>query len=222
MNIFEVIWNSFAFESKTIQQLISISTYIDSEKSSPGSLINSTDEEAIIACLIVAMQNEPSINVIGNQIYNSINSLIVKKNSMLIDSDENSKEYERLQKKSQSGTFRIRQTRAGYRFDFIAANGEFLASSDLYTTIDSCYKGIMSVKKNADAAIEDQTAENHKQLKNPKYEVYIDRAGEYRFRLKATNGQIIMSSEGYKTVKRCLLVVSQIKETASNAEVEKR
>lgn len=31
-----------------------------------------------------------------------------------------------------------------------------------------------------------------------KFEIYIDKAGEYRFRLKAANGQNILASEGYK------------------------
>lgn len=31
-----------------------------------------------------------------------------------------------------------------------------------------------------------------------KFELYTDKAGEYRFRLKAGNGQIILASEGYK------------------------
>lgn len=31
-----------------------------------------------------------------------------------------------------------------------------------------------------------------------KFELYSDKAGEFRFRLKAGNGQIILASEGYK------------------------
>lgn len=31
-----------------------------------------------------------------------------------------------------------------------------------------------------------------------KFEIFTDKAGEYRFRLKASNGQIILASEGYK------------------------
>ena len=31
-----------------------------------------------------------------------------------------------------------------------------------------------------------------------KFELYTDKAGEFRFRLKAGNGQIILASEGYK------------------------
>lgn len=32
-----------------------------------------------------------------------------------------------------------------------------------------------------------------------KFEIYADKAGEFRFRLKASNGQIVLSSEGYKS-----------------------
>nr|WP_319251767.1 YegP family protein [uncultured Celeribacter sp.] len=31
-----------------------------------------------------------------------------------------------------------------------------------------------------------------------KFELYTDKAGEFRFRLKAGNGEIILASEGYK------------------------
>lgn len=31
-----------------------------------------------------------------------------------------------------------------------------------------------------------------------KFEIYEDKAGEFRFRLKAGNGQVILASEGYK------------------------
>ena len=36
-----------------------------------------------------------------------------------------------------------------------------------------------------------------------KFECYKDKAGEFRFRLKAGNGEIILSSEGYKSKASC-------------------
>ena len=36
-----------------------------------------------------------------------------------------------------------------------------------------------------------------------KFECYTDKAGEYRFRLKASNGNTILSSEGYKSKSGC-------------------
>ena len=32
-----------------------------------------------------------------------------------------------------------------------------------------------------------------------KFEIYVDKAGEYRFRLVASNGQTVLSSEGYSS-----------------------
>ena len=64
---------------------------------------------------------------------------------------------------------------------------------------------IDSIKKNAPVAnVEDQTVENFEVMKHPKFEMYQDKAGEYRFRLKATNGQIIAVSEGYVAKTSCV------------------
>ena len=45
--------------------------------------------------------------------------------------------------------------------------------------------------------------ENFEEVTNPKFEIYTDKAGEFRFRLKARNGEIILSSEGYKAKASC-------------------
>ncbi len=96
------------------------------------------------------------------------------------------------------GKFIVRRTNTGVKFDLKAANGEVIASSEVYTTERACRKGIQSVMNNCIGEIEDQTVENYTALKNPKFEIYTDNAGEYRFRLKAKDGQIIAASEGYK------------------------
>ncbi len=51
-----------------------------------------------------------------------------------------------------------------------------------------------------------------------KFEVYKDKAGEFRFRLKAANGQNILSSEGYKTKTACLNGVESVKKNSANPE----
>ena len=57
--------------------------------------------------------------------------------------------------------------------------------------------------------------------KNPKFEVYADKAGEFRFRLKATNGQIIAVSEGYKAMKSCLNGIASVKKNSQDAKIVK-
>lgn len=55
-----------------------------------------------------------------------------------------------------------------------------------------------------------------------KFEVYKDKAGEYRFRLKAGNGEIILASEGYKAKSGCTNGIESIRKHApDDANYEK-
>lgn len=118
------------------------------------------------------------------------------------------------------GKFVIKTTKTGIKFDLKAGNGEVIATSEVYTTENACKNGIESVRKNAEAAkLEDQTAEGFETLTNPKFEVYTDKAGEYRFRLKARNGEIIAVSEGYKAKASCLNGIESVRKNAPDAEV---
>jgi len=116
------------------------------------------------------------------------------------------------------GKFVMKQTNTGYKFDLKAGNGEVIATSEVYTTEAACRTGIESVQKNAPVAgIEDQTKEGFETVKHPKFEMYTDKAGEYRFRLKATNGQIIAVSEGYKSTASCLGGIESVRKNAADA-----
>ena len=118
------------------------------------------------------------------------------------------------------GKFVIKETNTGVKFDLKAGNGEVIATSEVYTTEAACRKGIASVQKNAPvAAVEDQTKEGFAAEKHPKFEVYADKAGEFRFRLKATNGQVIAVSEGYKAMASCLNGIESVKKNAVDAPI---
>ena len=120
------------------------------------------------------------------------------------------------------GKFVIKETKSGgLKFDLKAGNGQVIASSQVYKSLSSCKGGIESVRANCLAPVEDQTAEGYEVQKNPKYEVYTDKAGEFRFRLKAKNGQIIATSEGYKTMKSCQNGIASIGKNAPDAPVMK-
>ena len=71
------------------------------------------------------------------------------------------------------------------------------------------------------AEIEDQTVEGFETKKHPKYEMYTDKAGEIRFRLKAKNGEIIATSEGYKAKAGAQNGIAGIQKNAPDAEVVK-
>ena len=116
------------------------------------------------------------------------------------------------------GKFVIRKTNTGIKFDLKAGNGEVIATSEVYASEESCRNGIASVQKNAPAAaVENQTVEGYET--DPKFEVYTDKAGEFRFRLKATNGQVIAVSEGYKALAGCLNGIESVKKNAPDAAI---
>ena len=118
------------------------------------------------------------------------------------------------------GKFVIRNTKTGVKFDLKAGNGEVIATSEVYASQAACKNGVESVRKNAPvAAVEDQTAEGFAVEKHPKFEIYTDKAGEFRFRLKATNGQIIAVSEGYKAMAGCKNAIESVKKNAPEAAV---
>ncbi|MBR2002449.1 MAG: YegP family protein [Firmicutes bacterium] len=118
------------------------------------------------------------------------------------------------------GKFVVKKTNTGVKFDLKATNGQVIATSEVYASDDACKKGIASVQKNAPAAnIEDQTVEGYVEEKHPKFEMYVDKAGEYRFRLKATNGQVIATGEGYKAKASCLNGIESVKNNAPDAEI---
>jgi uncharacterized protein YegP (UPF0339 family) len=119
------------------------------------------------------------------------------------------------------GKFVVRKTNTGVKFDLKATNGQVIATSEVYTTEAACLKGIESVKNNCVGGVEDQTVENVVEVKHPKFEVYLDKAGEYRFRLKAKNGEVIAVSEGYKAKDSCLNGIESVKTNAPDAEIEK-
>ena len=118
------------------------------------------------------------------------------------------------------GKFVMRKTNTGFKFDLKAGNGEVIATSEVYAAEASCKNGIESVRKNAPiAAVEDQTVEGYAAQKHPTSEIYTDKAGEFRFRLKATNGQIIAVSEGYKAMASCQNGIESVKKNAVDAPV---
>ncbi len=119
------------------------------------------------------------------------------------------------------GKFVIRKTNTGFKFDLKAQNGEVIATSEVYETLTSARNGVQSVMNNAPVAnVEDQTVEDYEKQKHPKFEMYTDKAGEYRFRLKAKNGEVIAVSEGYKAKASCENGIASVKKNAEDAKIE--
>mgnify|MGYP002854264594 CR=1 FL=1 len=119
------------------------------------------------------------------------------------------------------GKFVVGNTKSGgFKFNLKAGNGQTVATSQVYKSLATCKKGINSVIVNAPvAALEDQTVEGFTKEKSPKFEVYTDKAGESRFRLKARNGQIIAVSEGYKSMKSCMNGIESVRKNSQDAQI---
>lgn len=119
------------------------------------------------------------------------------------------------------GKYVINQTATGVTFHLKADNGQIIATSEVYSSEEACKKGIASVAKNAPIApIEDQTAETVDRQKCPKFELYTDKAGEYRFRLKASNGENIAASQGYTEKESAQKGVASVKANADSQTVK--
>ncbi|ADY12819.1 YegP family protein [Sphaerochaeta globosa] len=120
------------------------------------------------------------------------------------------------------GKFVITKTPKGFfRFSLQAANYQTVLTSKNYSSLATCRDGVETIKKNALAPVEDQTVKNTEALKYPKYEVYFDTAGKYRYRLLASNGQnVAMAEDGYATKSGCLNGIDAISRAAVDATVD--
>ena len=118
------------------------------------------------------------------------------------------------------GKFEVKKSPKGVSFNLIASNGQVVATSQVYKSLRSAKAGIASIAKNAPIAeIEDQTEQPVAKKANPKFEVYSDKAGKTRFRLKARNSQIIAVGEAYETKKACLAGVASVQKNAADAKI---
>ncbi|MBE6702093.1 MAG: DUF1508 domain-containing protein [Ruminococcaceae bacterium] len=102
-------------------------------------------------------------------------------------------------------------------FNVHAGNTQIIASSQIYSSMAACRNGINSVGVNAPlAAIEDQTLSSVNEEKCPKFQIYFDKSGKYRFNLLAANGQNILAcTQGYTQKSSCK---NGIKSVITNAQ----
>ena len=113
------------------------------------------------------------------------------------------------------GRFRIKPVATGYKFDLLAANGQIIATSEVYETEAACRKGIQSVCSSVPKAKFADLTEEGKVPTNPRFELFLDKAGAYRFRLRSRNGQVIAVSEDYTTREACENGIESVKKNAA-------
>ena len=105
------------------------------------------------------------------------------------------------------GKFVITKRKNGeFQFNLKAGNGQTILTSEGYTTKAACLNGVESVRKNS----QDDTKFDCKNSTN----------GKYYFNLKATNGQIIGTSEMYESASGRDNGIASVKENAPKATVD--
>ena len=144
------------------------------------------------------------------------------------DTSEDSNAYvdeENAVKESQkkSGRFEIKKTKDGkFMFNLYALNNVTVATSQTYASSQNAINGIECIIANAaKAPIEDQTVKDFTLKGYPKWGIYIDKAGQYRFTLNAQNGNCIVRSQGYKTKSSCKNGINSIIRCSRNPEIDK-
>jgi hypothetical protein len=104
------------------------------------------------------------------------------------------------------GKFEVSVRKNGeFQFNLKASNGQVILSSEGYTTKAACLNGVESVRKNSVSPerFEKKTSSNDK----------------FYFNLKATNGQIIGSSQMYTTEASRDNGIESVAKNALDAEV---
>lgn len=93
-----------------------------------------------------------------------------------------------------------------YQFNLKAVNGQVILTSEGYTTKANCLNGIESVKKNS-------AVDSH-------FDRLMSKDNKFYFNLKATNGQIIGTSETYESESGRENGIESVKKNAPNADIE--
>ncbi len=104
------------------------------------------------------------------------------------------------------GKFEVSRRKNGdFQFNLKASNGQVVITSEGYTTKENCKNGIESVRKNSQV--------------ETRFEKLQSKNGKFYFNLKATNGQIIGTSEMYESVASRDSGIESVRKNAPTAEL---
>jgi len=93
-----------------------------------------------------------------------------------------------------------------FQFNLLAGNGQVILASEGYASKPSCMNGVKSVMKNAGDV--------------KRFESKVAKNGKFHFNLKATNGQVIGSSEMYESQTSCENGIASVKKNAPAATID--
>ena len=92
-----------------------------------------------------------------------------------------------------------------FQFNLKATNGQVILSSEGYVKKESCLAGIESVRKNSQV--------------ESRFEIKVAKNGNPFFNLKATNGQIIGSSQMYSSERTMKAGIASVMKNAPESPI---
>ena len=168
---------------------------------------------------------------------NSANNILAEKqitiDDVIVEEAENDEKYandiicatdaKSVKIKGLKGSFDVKRSKDDrYVFNLYAANKIIIATSRVYSSAQNALSGIASVISNAErASIEDQSLKQYSTLPFPKWEIYIDKEGKFRFRLRAINGTCILRSQGYTQKSGCKNGIESVIKNCKTAKIDK-
>ena len=113
--------------------------------------------------------------------------------------------------------FLIKKVPTGYKFDLKDAFGDTVATGEVYTTKAACLKGVQGV---ITAVTKAPVVTGEETAPNPKFEVFQDKKGSFRFRLLSRNGKIVAISKAHMTAYGCHRAIESVRTAAAKATID--
>ena len=118
------------------------------------------------------------------------------------------------------GRFVVKQEKDGYKFDFFSSSGILIASSEPYASKNACMAGIEGIAASApEAGLHDLT-NGAAATSNPKFEIYKDAFGHFRFKLISLGGDVLAVSEGYIDKDSCKHVIDMARKNSADSTID--
>lgn len=187
------------------------------EKKSSSNTVQKEKAEKVSAAKSDTKKSDTQVKSAKKEVVATPNEEIVK------DTAEVKTENEQPTNSKSTGRFEIKKSKDGrYVFNLFASNHVIVATSQVYSSAQSALVGIKSVIANADKApIEDQTLKSYETYTYPKWEIYLDKGEQFRFKLLASNGSCVCHSQGYTSKNNCKKGIESIIKSSRNAEIDK-
>lgn len=117
--------------------------------------------------------------------------------------------------------FTVQHIRGGYQFGLRAGNGQNVASSRVFFTLDDCLRAVEWVRKNAGAPVTERMRALGEASADAgaRYVIYRCGGGRMGFRLLDEQGEMVLLSEGYTAKRSCRMGIASIGRNAPDAPV---